>query len=167
MILSERDGAVLQLSLITWLVAAIWCGGFLLAQAAETPAAVTRGTIKAAARRPATFPHRIWAACDFEGRTPDYAWFGPAETNNIPKYPGNRTALGVSARPYQKTSAVMTGINPVPGPRMGKENGLFLRYFLTGGMAATFQHFSLTREDNWHINVSGLATGFRPKGNGE
>jgi hypothetical protein len=107
-------------------------------------------------KRPATFPHRIWAACDFEGRTPDYGWFGPPETNNIPRYPGNRTALGVSERPYKNFSAVMTGINPVPGPRMGKENGLFLRYFLKGGTRATFQHFSLTREDNWHIVADGL-----------
>lgn len=121
--------------------------------------APARGVANAEVKRPASFPHRIWAACDFEGRSPDYAWFGPAETNNIPKYPGNRTALGVGARPYQKHSAVMTGINPVPGPRMGKKNGLFLRYFLTGGTEATFQHFSLTREDNSHIKVSGLTTG--------
>ena len=52
----------------------------------------------------------------------------------------------------------MAGINPVPGPRMGKENGLFLRYFIKGGPQATFQHFSLTREDNWHIVVDGLTT---------
>jgi hypothetical protein len=36
-----------------------------------------RGWIKAQEMRPMHFPHRIWAACDFEGRTPDYAWFGP------------------------------------------------------------------------------------------
>ena len=108
---------------------------------------------------PTDFPHRIWAACDFEGRTPDYAWFGPAETNNIPRYPGNRTALGVSERPYKSFSAVMTGINPVPGPRMGKENWLFIRYFLKGGTEATFQHFSLTTEDNWHVNAKELQTG--------
>jgi len=138
---------------MTWLVAASSSAGALFEPAAEAPPhSVTRGAVKAAAQRPATFPHRIWAACDFEGRTPDYAWFGPAETNNIPKYPGNRTALGVSARPYRKTSAVMTGINPVPGPRMGRENGLFLRYFLTGGMAATFQHFSL------HAKITGTST---------
>lgn len=107
----------------------------------------------------ASFPHRIWAACDFEGRTPDYGWFGPAETNNFPKYPGNATALGVGARPYQNFSGVMTGINPVPGPRMGKENHLFVRYFLRGATNATFQHFSLTSEDNQHINVSGLTEG--------
>src|SRR5689334_11763132 len=79
-------------------------------------------------RRPATFPHRIWAACDFEGRTPDYGWFGPAETHNVPRYPGNATALGVGEKPYQNFSALMTGINPVPGPRMGKVNKLYLRY---------------------------------------
>ncbi|MCI0540682.1 MAG: hypothetical protein L0Z50_36240 [Verrucomicrobiales bacterium] len=129
-------------------------------EGAEAPgSARVRGVAKAEVKRPAAFPHRIWAACDFEGRSPDYAWFGPVETNNIPKYAGNRTALGVGARPYQKHSAVMTGINPVPGPRMGKENGLFLRYFLTGGTEATFQHFSLTREDNCHIKVSSLTTG--------
>ena len=124
--------------------------------AAETP---SRGSTTATTRRPAHFPHRIWAACDFEGATPDYGWFGQNETNNIPRYPGNRTALRASERPYKYFSAVMTGINPVPGPRMGKENGLFVRYFLKGGTTATFQHFSLTREDNWHIVVNGLTQG--------
>lgn len=108
---------------------------------------------------PESFPHRIWAACDFEGQTRDYAWFGVPETNNIPPYPGNRTALAANVRPYGNNSAIMCGINPVPGPRMGKENGLFLRYFLLGGDQGTFQYFSLSSEDNWHINVSGLTTG--------
>src|SRR5438067_10957551 len=91
-----------------------------------------RGRVKATATRPDHFPHRIWAACDFEGRTRDYAWFGPAEKKNIPDYPGNVTALGVSEKPYGNFSALMTGINPVPGPCMGKENHLYLRYFLKG-----------------------------------
>ncbi len=116
-----------------------------------------RGFTTIAAKRPASFPHRIWAACDFEAQTPDYGWFGRPETSNIPGYPGNRTSLGATERPYRNVSATMTGINPVPGPRMGKENGLFLRYFLKGGAQATFQHFSLTREDNWHIVADGLA----------
>jgi hypothetical protein len=118
-----------------------------------------RGIVKADGRRPRSFPHRIWAACDFEGRTPDYAWFGPPETNNIPRYPGNFTALGAKGKPYQKISAVMTGINPVPGPRMGKVNQLYLRYFLRGTTEATFQYFSLSREDNNHIRVTGLTEG--------
>jgi hypothetical protein len=118
-----------------------------------------RGRIKAQAIRPTHFPHRIWAACDFEGRTPDYAWFGPPQRKNIPRYPGNVTALGASAKPYGKFSALMTGINPVPGPRMGKVNQLYLRYFLKGGTDATFQYFSLTREDNNHIHVTDLTEG--------
>jgi hypothetical protein len=125
--------------------------------AAEEPR--QRGAAEADHARPKHFPHRIWAACDFEGRTQDYAWFGPPETTNIPDYPGNTTALGVSERPYQNFSALMTGINPVPGPRMGKVNQLFLRYHLRGGTEATFQHFSLTSEDNQHVRVSGLREG--------
>lgn len=108
--------------------------------------------------RPEHFPHRIWAACDFEGRTPDYGWFGIAETKDIPAYPGNATALKAEKGPYNNFSAVMAGINPVPGPRMGKVNHLCLRYSLSGGDTATFQHFSLTREDNWHVRAEGLVT---------
>src|SRR6187401_3142252 len=86
-----------------------------------------RGSAKAEVTRPDHFPHRIWAACDFEAQTPDYAWFGPAETKNIPMYPGNATALGVSEKPYKNFSGLMTGINPVPGPCMGKVNAMTLR----------------------------------------
>jgi hypothetical protein len=115
--------------------------------------------VTADSARPKHFPHRIWAACDFEGQTPDYGWFGRAETNDIPRYPGNATALAAAPGPYRDFSAVMTGVNPVPGSRMGKVNQLFVRYLLTGTSMSTFQHFSLTREDNWHIQVTGLETG--------
>lgn len=131
----------------------------LLGLAAAVCAAPERGYARAEVTRPKHFPHRVWAACDFESRTPDYGWFGPAETKNIPPYPGNATALGVDARPYQNFSAIMTGINPVPGPRMGKVNYLYLRYHLVGGTEATFQHFSLTSNDNNYIRMSGLTTG--------
>jgi hypothetical protein len=133
--------------------------GVLFAAAEPKAARRGRGFAQVTESRPAHFPHRIWAACDFEGRTPDYAWFGPGEIKNIPRYPGNHTALGVGARPYKNFSALMTGINPVPGPRMGKVNKLYLRYFLKGTTEATFQHFSLTRNDNHHIHVSGLTQG--------
>ncbi len=123
----------------------------------------------ARAGRPERFPHRIWAACDFEGQTPDYAWFGLVEKTNIPAYPGNATALRAEPKPHGNVSARMAGMNPVPGPRMGKVNHLYARYFIKrpaeasaaeGGAAeATFQHFSLTTEDNQHISVSGLAEG--------
>ena len=115
-----------------------------------------RGAAKADPARPKNFPHRIWAACDFEARTPDYAWFGPSETKNLPAYPGNATALGVSEKPYKNFSALMTGINPVPGPCMGKVNGMTLRYLIKGGTEATFQHYSLSSNDNNHVRVSGL-----------
>jgi len=121
-------------------------------------AEAARGTAQASTSKPERFPHRIWAACDFEGQTPDYGWFGQAVTNDIPRYPGNATALAATG-PYRNISTVMTGINPVPGPRMGQVNQLFLRYQLHGATDAVFQHFSLTREDNWHIRVSGLTTG--------
>jgi hypothetical protein len=130
----------------------------LLARAAEPPAR-QKGVARAEVKHPERFPHRIWAACDFEGRTPDYAWFGEAETAEIPRYPGNATALRAPAGPYEKVSALMTGVNPVPGPRMGKQNHLYCRYFLEGADEAVFQHFSLTREDNQHIRVGGLARG--------
>lgn len=118
-----------------------------------------RGTATVEETRPERFPHRFWAACDFESQTPDYAWFGPAETKNIPVYPGNVTALGVKEKPYGNFSALMTGINPVPGPMMGKVNKMYCRYLLKGATEATFQHFSLSVNDNNHIRVSGLTEG--------
>jgi hypothetical protein len=118
-----------------------------------------RGTATVEETRPSRFPHRIWAACDFEAQTPDYAWFGPTETKNIPHYPGNITALGVKEKPYRDFSTLMTGINPVPGPMMGSVNKMYCRYFLVGGTEATFQHFSLSSNDNNHIRVSGLNQG--------
>ncbi len=127
-------------------------------QTAE-PLPQARGLAAAVHGRPAHFPHRIWAACDFEGQTPDYGWFGPAVVDDIPRYPGNRTALGVGERPYGNFSAIMTGINPVPGPRIGKHNKLYLRYRLEGTNEAVFQHFSLTSEDNQHVRVRGLRQG--------
>src|SRR5262249_47499654 len=77
----------------------------------QKPTPRRRGFGRATTGRPAHFPHRIWAACDFEGRTPDYAWFGQPETKNIPHYPGNATALTAGKGPYQNISALMTGIN--------------------------------------------------------
>lgn len=117
------------------------------------------GVAKLETTRPKTFPHRIWAACDFESATPDYAWFGPTELKDLPAYAGNKTAMGIAERPFGDAAAIMTGINPVPGPKMGKVNQLYLRYKLTGATEATFQHFSLTTEDNNHIRLSGLTDG--------
>jgi hypothetical protein len=65
----------------------------------------------------------------------------------------------VKEKPYRDFSALMTGINPVPGPMMGKANKMYCRYYLKGGTEATFQHFSLSVNDNNHIRVSGLTEG--------
>jgi hypothetical protein len=137
------------------------CAGAPDGRTQPTPGAAPnrRGFARAEVRRPKQFPHRIWAACDFESRTRDYGWFGEPETVDIPRYPGNRTALRAAAGPYEDVSAVMAGINPVPGPRMGKVNKLYLRYLLQGSTEATFQHFSLSANDNNHIRVSGLTQG--------
>jgi hypothetical protein len=133
-----------------------WIALLVLLGMAQEP---NSGAARVEVVRPKSFPHRIWAACDFEARLPDTAWFGPPETKNIPAYPGNETALGVSEKPYGKHSALMTGINPVPGPCMGQVNYLYCRYFLKGATEATFQHYSLSSNDNNHIRLSGLNEG--------
>lgn len=142
--------------------AALFIGTLLLLKplsGQEKNDAPRKGSAKAEETRPERFPHRIWAACDFESRTPEYDWFGPAETKIIPAYPGNATALGVKDKPYGNFAGLMTGINPVPGPCMGKVNKMYCRYLLKGATEATFQHFSLSVNDNHHIRVSGLTEG--------
>lgn len=143
----------------SWLLAMLLTLPLCLPASADEPQEKHVRGLATIAGVPDSFPHRIWAACDFEGQTPDYAWFGPAEIKNIPKYAGNATALGVKEKPYQNFAGLMTGINPVPGPMMGKENLLYLRYYLKGATEATFQHFSLTSEDNNHIRAGGLTEG--------
>jgi hypothetical protein len=130
--------------------------GFGSAQPADVP---RRGTAVAEASRPDRFPHRIWAACDFEGQTPDYAWFGARETRNIVSYPGNATALAAQPKSGGNFAALKTGMNPVPGPMMGKVNKLYLRYYVSGATEALFQHYSLSTNDNNHIRASGLSEG--------
>jgi hypothetical protein len=125
----------------------------------QQPKPLADAASRVEATRPQRFPHRIWAASDFESRSRDFGWFGVPGTVNIPRYLGNRTALRAEAGPYHEFIAVMRGINPVPGPRMGKVNRLFLRYYLQGSTEATFQHFSLNTNDNNHIRVSGLTQG--------
>jgi len=116
-----------------------------------------RGSSKVERTRPPSFPHRIVAACDFEGQTPDYGWFGAVEKTDLPVYPGNANAL--RGEPAKDVFAHLAGVNPVPGPRLGKQNGLYFRYKLDGTQTAQVQHFNLTKEDNHHVVVSGLAEG--------
>ncbi len=79
-----------------------------------------RGVAKAEAKRPAHFPHRIWAACDFEGQTPDYAWFGVRETKNIPAYAGNSTALAARAESGGNTQRAEDRHEPCAGTDDGE-----------------------------------------------
>ena len=123
------------------------------AQAPQPGGEARRGIARATAGAPERFPHRIWAACDFEAPQPDYAWFGRAQGKDLPTYPGNAAALASEA---MKDGSRVNGMNPVPGPRMGKVNFLCCRYKLRGAGEAVFQHFSLTREDNSHVRVTGL-----------
>src|SRR5215203_128151 len=88
-----------------------------------------RGFATATVARPDRFPHRIWAATDFESPLPDYAWFGKPQITDVPNYPGNVTAL---LGGHDKSAATMVGMNPVPGPKMGKVNYLYCRYLLKG-----------------------------------
>jgi hypothetical protein len=122
-------------------------------------AAATRpGVVAATEGRPAHFPHRIWAATDYEARPADFGWFGDAETANIPAYPGNRTARKGTG-PVDGVAALKTGMNPVPGPRMGKVNKLYVRYYLEGTDTVIFQYFSLSSSDNCNIRATGLRQG--------
>jgi hypothetical protein len=124
----------------------------------EKAPATQRGVIVAAEGRPAHFPHRIWAATDYEARSADFGWFGDAETRNIPAYPGNRTARKGTG-PVEGVAALKTGMNPVPGPRMGKVNKIYVRYYLEGTDTVIFQYFSLTSSDNCNIRATGLRQG--------
>ena len=126
------------------------------APSATSAPARRKGVAPLEMTRPATFPHRIWAACDFEAKLPDYGLFGSTESKNVAVYPGNTTARHGTV---YGGSAQMTGCNPVPGPCMGKENFMYCRYLLRGTDRAKFQHYSLTRSDNCNVTLTGLKQG--------
>jgi hypothetical protein len=137
-------------------VAAACCMAQEPAAPASRPAEPTRGTAVARETRPARFPHRIWAACDYEAHTVTYGWFGISERKDLPAYPGNTAAR--RAEPFRQYPMKYVGCNPVPGPMMGKVNKMYCRYKLWGTDQAQFQHYSLTCSDNCNIRVSGLTT---------
>lgn len=127
-------------------------------RSASQPVRKRRGFAIAEQGRPAHFPHRIWAFSGFEAKPPGFGWFAREEKHNVPKYPGN-TAARRGVGPYARHAALMTGMNPVPGPMMAKVNHMYCRYYLKGTDRAIFQHFSLSSEDNCNIRVSGLKQG--------
>ena len=125
------------------------------------------GRARAEHYRPRHFPHRIWAATDFEAQPHMYGWEGARERNNIPRYAGNATALrsegnvrrNFSGKKFIVPWVKAVSVNPVPGPRMGKVNKLYVRYYLAGATKAQFQHYSLSVADNNNIRISGLVPG--------
>lgn len=76
---------------------------------------------------PLLFPRRIWAACDFEERRQDIAWFGDKETGNILTYPGNTTACGCVKTSGSTT--LVSAVKPSIPPRMNSSNGIYFRYY--------------------------------------
>jgi hypothetical protein len=144
-----------RIALLYVCLAAAGCGALTGSKAPRQPR--RRGLAAAEHGRPKHFPHRIWAFSGFEARPPSFGWFGATERNNIPDYPGNTAAR--RGTPLKKWAALKTGMNPVPGPRMGAVNKLYVRYYLKGTDAARFQHYSLSSGDNCNVLVSGLEQG--------
>ncbi|MBW1696443.1 MAG: hypothetical protein JRK26_06565 [Deltaproteobacteria bacterium] len=113
---------------------------------------------QAAGARPAHFPQRIWAACDFELSRKDVVWIGHPEKKNIPAYPGNRSAL--RARAFESGGRPKyLAIKPVSCPRMGKENRVCFRYFIKGAHSLTLQLFSLDSNRIRQVRLTGLVPG--------
>ena len=124
------------------------------------PGAKTNDTIpgQAAGGRPAHFPQRIWAACDFEFSRKDVVWIGHLETENIPSYPGNRWAL--RARAFESSSRQKyLAVKPVSYPRMGGNNQVYFRYFIKGTSSLTLQLFSLDSNGIRQVRLTGLVQG--------
>jgi hypothetical protein len=98
----------------------------------------------------------------FRGVDADYGWFGRAETNRIPIIRKSH-ALAATGAPVSKRQRGDDRHQSRPRTAHGQGEQSFVRYFLKGGSTATFQHFSLTREDNWHVVVMASR---RPLGRG-
>ena len=135
----------------------------LLFTAAACSAPAGRGNSEkvphqAAAPRPEHFPQRVWASCDFELLRKDVVWIGHLETENIPAYPGNRSALrarSMAGADRQKYLA----IKPVSYPRMGRKNLVYFRYFLKGAHSITLELFSLEANNICQVRLTGLLQG--------
>ncbi len=113
--------------------------------------------LRAIPGRPSTFPHRIWAACDFELARSDVVWFGAYETANIPSYPGNSCAAG--AQPAAGGPGKFIAVKPVSYPRMGRVNQIYFRYFLRGAGSLTIQLFNQDKNLSHLARLTGLAQG--------
>jgi len=113
---------------------------------------------QASAPRPAYFPQRVWASCDFELLRKDVVWIGHPETENIPAYPGNRRALRARSMEGADRQKYLA-IKPVSYPRMGRKNLVYFRYFLKGAHSIILELFSLEANKICRVRLAGLVQG--------
>jgi hypothetical protein len=113
------------------------------------------------------FPNLVHAFEDFETPIEKRWWLrGIEETKGLPPslstLPNTRAFRSRIPRDIdlQKDdkNTVLNAVmfNPVPGPPMGKNTRLSFRYRLTGSGNLRVQIFSLTKEDNYHANLTNL-----------
>lgn len=110
--------------------------------------------VQQAGPRPGMFPGRIWAACDFEGNRERVAWAGQTVRDNIKVYPGNSRSL--KAVPGSAEKGGILSVSPVYRPRMGKNNSVYFRYYLTGTDKIRLDLFNWTTGQVHRTVIEGL-----------
>jgi hypothetical protein len=111
---------------------------------------------QAAGGRPASFPERIWAACDFELLRHDVLWGGSLETENIPLYPANSAA--VAAREIAPGVSLLNVLFSAY-PRAEAATQVYFRYYIEGADRLELRLWNLDR-GGWHrITLTGLRQG--------
>ena len=108
-----------------------------------------------------TLPTRVHVFEDYETEIEKRWWLRgtPVAENLAPSLSSiaNRRACRATATKDSAEKCVM--FNPVPGPPMSGNTRLSFRYRLTGADSLRVQLFSLTKNDNRHLVLSGLPQG--------
>jgi inosine-uridine nucleoside N-ribohydrolase len=110
-------------------------------------------------------PNRVHVAEDYDTDIERRWWMaGKAETKSLP--PGSlRACRGVLTHDFDDllghSRAMYTAVvfNPVPGPPMGKNTRLSIRYWLKGTATLRVQIYSLTNGYHRHLVLTGLPEG--------
>jgi hypothetical protein len=115
------------------------------------------------------FPNRVHVFEDFETEIEKRWWLrGIEETKDLApplaSLPNtrafrSRTARDLDPKQTEKPHLHAVMFNPVPGPPIGENTRLSFRYRLTGSDKLRVQIFSLTKEDNYHIDLTNLPQG--------
>jgi hypothetical protein len=110
----------------------------------------------AAGGRPAAFPERIWAACDFELLRHDVVWSGTLEKKDIPDYPANGSAV----RAREITPGVSSlNVLFTRYPRAEASGKVYFRYRLENAGTIEVRLYNLDR-GGWHrAEITGLTAG--------